>query len=58
MTHLNYISRRPAPAQDGVTTPLESAIITVMTILFGHWINGPTVISNLSDFFAKTPEGV
>lgn len=58
MRHVTTISRRPAPAQEGVTTPLESAIITLLTILFGDWINGPTVISNLANFYAKTPEGV
>jgi hypothetical protein len=56
MHHLRTITRRPQAAQ-GVTTPLESAIITFLTIFFGSWINGPTVIRNLADFYAKTPEG-
>jgi len=58
MNHLKPMSRRPALAQEGVTTPLESAIITLFTILFGDWLNGPQVISNLASFYAKTPEGV
>ena len=58
MPHLKPMSRRPALAQEGVTTPLESAIITLFTIFFGDWLNGPQVISNLASFYAKTPEGV
>lgn len=57
MSHIKPLSRRPRTAQEGVTTPLESAILTILTIFFGDWINGPTVIGNLSTFFAKTPEG-
>ncbi len=57
MTHIKPMSRRPLPAQEGVTTPLESAIIFVLTIFFGDWINGPQVINNLAEFYAKTPEG-
>lgn len=56
MTHLKTISRRPQTAQ-GVTTPLESAILTFLTIFFSTWTNGPTVIQNLADFYAKTPDG-
>lgn len=55
MRHLNMISRRPQAAQ-GVTTPLEQAIITILTIFFSSWTNGPTVIQNLADFYAKTPD--
>lgn len=58
MTHLKPMTRRPAIAQEGVTTPLESAIIFILNILFGEWLNGPQVISNLADFYAKTPDGV
>ena len=56
MFHLKSISRRPQTAQ-GVTTPLESAILTILTIFFSSWTNGPTVIQNLRDFYAKTPDG-
>jgi len=58
MTHLRSISRRPQAAQDteGVTSPLESVIILFMTIFFSGWTNGPSVIQNLADFYAKTPE--
>lgn len=56
MNHLRAISRRPQAAQ-GVTTPLESAILTFLTIFFSGWTNGPTIIQNLADFYAKTPEG-
>lgn len=55
MHHLRTISRRPQAAQ-GVTTPLESAIITFLTIFFSSWTNGPTIIQNLAAFYAKTPE--
>ena len=58
MLHLKPVSRRPGLAQEGVTTPLETIIITFFTIFFGDWINGPTIISNLAAFYAKTPEGV
>jgi len=58
MTHIKPMSRRPSVAQEGVTTPLESVILFVLSILFGEWLNGPQVISNLADFYAKTPEGV
>ena len=58
MTHLRIISRRPLAAQDaeGVTSPLESFIILFLSIFFSGWTNGPTVIQNLADFYAKTPE--
>jgi hypothetical protein len=58
MPHLRTISRRPQPAQEGegVTTPLENAILILLTIFFGDWVNGPTVIQTLSAFYAKTPE--
>jgi hypothetical protein len=55
MNHLKTISRRPQAAQ-GVTTPLESAILTFLTIFFSTWTNGPTVIQNLAGFYAKTPD--
>lgn len=57
MSHLKPLSRCPRTAQEGVTTPLESLILFVLTIFFRDWINGPTVISNLASFYAKTPEG-
>ena len=57
MSHLRTLSRRPGLAQQGVTTPQESAVILFLTIFFGDWINGPTVIQNLTRFYAKTPEG-
>lgn len=57
MSHLRTLSRRPQFAQEGVTTPLESAVIFFLTIFFGDWINAPTVIQNLTRFYAKTPEG-
>lgn len=56
MSHLKTVSRRPLIAQEGVTTPLESAIITILGIVFGHWLNGPQIIQNLAAFYAKTPE--
>jgi hypothetical protein len=55
MNHLKTISRRPQAAQ-GVTTPLESAILTFLTIFFSTWTNGPTEIQNLAGFYAKTPD--
>lgn len=55
MPHLHTISRRPKAAQEGTTTPLESAILTLLTIFYGDWVNGPTVIQRLSSFYAKTP---
>jgi len=57
MSHVRALSRRPMLAQEGVTTPLESAILTLLTIFFGDWVNGPTVIQVLTTFYAKTPEG-
>lgn len=57
MSHVRPLSRMPRQAQQGVTTPLESLILFVLTVFFGDWINGPTVISNLASFYAKTPEG-
>ena len=58
MIHLRSISRSPQAAQDtdGVTSPLESVIILFLSIFFSGWTNGPTVIQNLADFYAKTPE--
>ena len=58
MTHLRTISRRPLAAQDteGVTSPLESFILLFLSIFFSGWTNAATVISNLADFYAKTPE--
>jgi hypothetical protein len=58
MSHLRTISRRPLVAQsgEGVTSPLESFILLFLTIFFSGWTNGPTVIQNLADFYAKTPE--
>ncbi len=57
MSHVKPLSRMPRVAQQGVTTPLESVILFVLSIFFGDWANGPTVIGNLADFYAKTPEG-
>ncbi len=57
MSHTRALGRRPQLAQEGVTTPLESAILTFMTLFFGDWVNGPTVIQTLSRLYAKTPEG-
>ena len=58
MPHLRTISRRPLAAQDaeGVTSPLESFILLFLSIFFSGWTNASTVISNLADFYAKTPE--
>lgn len=56
MSHLKSLSRRPLVAQEGTTTPLESAIITILSVVFGHWLNGPQIIENLAAFYAKTPE--
>lgn len=56
MTHLRIISRHPQAAQEGVTSPLESFILLFLSIFFSGWTNAATVISNLADFYAKTPE--
>ena len=55
MSHLKTLSRRPRVAQEGVTTPLESAIITVLSIVFGQWLNGSQVIQNCR-LHAKRPK--
>lgn len=56
MSHIHPLSRRPQLAQDGTTTPVESAILTFLTIFFNEWTNFPIVIQTLSTFYAKTPE--
>ncbi|MCF6284895.1 MAG: hypothetical protein L3K26_06880 [Candidatus Hydrogenedentes bacterium] len=56
MFHIRTLSRSPQLAQEGVTTPLETAIIFFLSIFFGDWINAPTVIQSLTSFYAKTPE--
>ncbi len=57
MPHIHTLSRRPQLAQEGVTTPAESAVLTFLTIFFSSWTNGPSVIQFLSNFYSKTPEG-
>ena len=56
MSHIRLLSRTPQRAQSSGTTAIESAIITLMSIFFGDWVNGPTVIQFLSGFYAKTPD--
>lgn len=57
MRHLAPVTRPAAPAraQQGRTTPLESLILLIFGVYFATWDNGPTVIQNLSKYFAKTP---
>jgi len=54
MHHVKPMTRVPAPAQ-GVTTPLESVILLLITVVFQDWDNFPQVIQNLQKFYAKTP---
>lgn len=55
MKHLACVSRRPSPAQVGVTTPIETIILLLVTVLFRDWDNFPQVIQNLQKYYAKTP---
>jgi hypothetical protein len=57
MRHVSPVSRlrRPAPAQQGVTTPIETLIILIFSTYFLDWDNGQTVIQNLAKYFGKTP---
>jgi hypothetical protein len=55
MKHLACVSRRPSPAQIGVTTPIETIILLLVTVLFRDWDNFPQVIQNLQKYYAKTP---
>jgi hypothetical protein len=54
MSHIRSISRAPQLAQGG-TSPLETIIILLTTVIFQDWDNFPQVIQQLSKFYAKTP---
>ena len=54
MKHVHTISAPPKPAQ-GVTSPLEGAILAFITIFFNDWDNFQSVLTNLSKFYSKTP---
>jgi len=41
--------------QSGQTTAIESIIILLLTVFFRTWDNFPTVVQNLSKYYAKTP---
>lgn len=56
MTHVRCVTRAPKPAQEGVTTPLETVIILLVSVIFQDWDNFPQVIQQLSKFYAKTPD--
>lgn len=53
--HTRAITRAPHMGQVGGTSALESIIILLVTVFFRDWDNFPTVIQNLSKFYAKTP---
>jgi len=55
MTHVRAISKQASPAR-AQTSPIETVIILVMSILFQDWDNFPQVIQALSQFYAKTPD--
>lgn len=55
MKHLHTISQKPHPAQTGVTTPLETIIILLMSTIFQGWDNLGPAISGLQKFYRKTP---
>ncbi len=54
MKHIQTISAMPRPAQ-GVTSPIEGAILLLITIFFQDWDNFQQVLGNLQKFYSKTP---
>lgn len=55
MKHIQTVSKRPAFAQQGSLSPLESIILLLMGIFFQDFQNYPQVSQNLEKFFRKTP---
>ena len=55
MKHTKNITRMPNPAQMGVTTPLETLIILLMSTIFEGWDNLRPALQGLQKFYAKTP---
>ena len=55
MRHVHTISRAPAPAQTGGTSPLELLIELLLAVFFKNWDNFQQVYQGLSKYFAKTP---
>lgn len=54
MKHIQPVTAMPRPAQ-GVTTPVEGAILLLVTIFFQDWDNFQQVLRNLQKFYSKTP---
>jgi hypothetical protein len=54
MKHIQPVTAMPRPAQ-GVTTPVEGAILLLITIFFQDWDNFQQVLRNLQKFYSKTP---
>lgn len=54
MQHIKPITSIPRVAQ-GTTSPIEAAILVLLTIFFPDWDNFQDVITNLSKFYSKTP---
>jgi len=55
MAHLKYVSHTPTLAQQGDTTPIETIILTLLSVFFIEWDNYNVVIQNLQKFYSKTP---
>ncbi len=54
MKHIAPITSLPSRAQ-GSTSPIEGAILLLITIFFQDWDNFEQVIQNLSKYYSKTP---
>jgi len=54
MKHVHPITALPSRAQ-GTTTPIEGAILILVTIFFQDWDNFEQVVQNLSKYYSKTP---
>jgi hypothetical protein len=54
MKHVQPITALPSLAQ-GSTSPIEGAILLLISIFFQDWDNFTTVLQNLSKFYSKTP---
>ncbi len=54
MKHVHPITALPSRAQ-GTTSPIEGAILILVTIFFQDWDNFEQVVQNLSKFYSKTP---
>jgi len=54
MKHIAPITSLPSRAQ-GSTSPIEGAILILITIFFQDWDNFEQVIQNLSKYYSKTP---